>query len=341
MSTTINSSKTYLQLIYNNHDITKELKGHIMDWNYTDNLSGSIDDLQVTLEDIEHKWIQSWFPSKGSILQAYKYHQQDDKAIGKVNLGKFEIDEITASGPGVNCVIKALSTPEKSSLRREEKSRSWEKVTLRTIAGDIAKANGLKLIYKAVETDKQDRVEQDEQSDIAFLFEQCSNEGLCLKITHNAIVILDESDYEQKDPITTIYRDNSNKKAPVLVKDWSAKTTLTGVYHSCIVKHKDTKSKKLIKGTFTPPKPPKTSRKLIIKSEVKSVAAAQKLAKKKLREANKDSTTVDLTIYTHKHLYAGQTVMLKKFGKFDGKYIITTVNLPANAIKLRKCLVGY
>ncbi|MEX3625830.1 phage late control D family protein [Viridibacillus arvi] len=337
------STITYLDIKYNNKNITNELDKHIVDWTYTDNLSGQIDDLQLTLEDVENKWMNSWFPTKGALLEVSKCHRQDNGAIIRTMLGKFEVDEIDARGPGVQVVIKALSTPEKSSLRGQEKSKAWEKATLKMVAGDIAKANGLKLVFKANETEKKDRIEQDQQTDIAFLHEQCNSEGLCLKISNNAIVILDEADYEDKPTVTTIYRDNKKVDADILVVTWNARTTLTGIYHSCTVKHKDTKSKKLIEGTYTPPKPPTTTRKLIEKEQVKSVAEAQKLAKKKLRQANKEATTVDLVIFSKKHMYAGQTVQLEQFGKFNGKYIIsqTTYSNGNTSLKLRKCLVGY
>lgn len=340
---TINASTTFLDILYNSKNITELLTKNIVDWTYTDNLSGEIDSLDITLQDVEHKWIHSWFPSKGSLLTVNKCRRHDNNNIVKSKLGKYEIDDIEASGPGVKVKISALSTSEKTSLRKEEKSRSWEKATVKTVASDIAKRNNMQLIYKAESTEIEDRIEQDEQTDLKFLYELCKKESFCLKITSNAIVILDEVELEKKAAIATISR-KSSEESKIKVLDWRANSTLTNVYHSCTVKYKDTKLKKSIEGSFVPLKPPKTSRILIVKEQCKTVGKAQRLAKKKLREANKNATTVSLQVYTERELHAGETVNLIDFGFFDGKYIISRcvyANNNVAQIELRRCLEGY
>lgn len=340
-----NSRRTILDITYNHQNITNDIKKHVVDWTYTDNLSGAIDDFQVILEDIDKKWISSWFPSKGDTI---------DVSINKINwttvpiktrLGEFEVDEIEASGPPTIATIKALAVPESNSIRGEFKTKAWEKVPLKKIAQDIAKANKMKLYFQTNENEKKDRVEQNSETDLEFLNRICTEDGLCLKISNKAIVILDEADYEAKAPVINIFRELTEKEQnhPIAVLNWSAKTTTTGIYKACRVEHSDSKKKKAIKATFSPPRTPKVGRILVVKEDVKNVAAAQKLAKKKLREANKDATTVQLTVVTEKHLDAGMTVTLLRFGKFDGKYIITQA-VPSSSqmsLSLRRCLEGY
>lgn len=335
----IDSRRTYLDITYNSKNIKAELEEHLKDWTYTDNLSGQIDDLQVVLEDVEKKWLSSWFPSKGSLLNATIYKKYWKSSPIKTKIGKFEVDEITAVPSEVT--IKALAVPESSSIRGESKSKAWEKTTLKVVAGDIAKRNGLKLYYQANDNPKKDRYEQESETDLMFLYRLCQDEGFCLKLSNQSIVILDEADYERKSTVATITRE-SKSDDEIQVEDWSAKTTLTGIYKSCRLVYKVSKNK-TIRASFTPPKAPKTGRTLVIKEQVKSVAEGQRLCKKRLREANKEATTVSLTVTSEKHLDAGDTVNLKGFGKFDGKYIITQAAHSQTTVELalRKCLEGY
>lgn len=337
-----NSRNTFLDLAYNNQNISDDLKPHLASWTYTDNLSGEIDDLQIVLEDVEHKWLSDWFPSKGSLLNAIIIKKNWYETIKRTLLGKFEVDEIEASGPPSTVAIKALAVPENNSLRGQFKSKAWEKATLKLVANDIAKRNGLKLVYKASANPTKDRYEQESETDLSFLYRLCKDEGLCLKLTNNTIIILDEAEYERAPVVATINR-QSKQDDEILVQSWKAKTTLTGTYKDCRVEYKDTAKKKTIKATFTPPKPPKVGRTLIVKEQIKSVAEGQRLAKNKLREANKEATKVDLQVIADKHLDSGMTVNLKGFGKFDGKYIITKVVHSQSAIplSLRRCLEGY
>lgn len=338
----IDSRRTYLDITYNKTNVSTELEEHLKDWTFTDNLSGQIDDLQITLEDVEHKWLSDWFPTKGSLLEGIIYKKYWKSQTVKTKIGKFEVDEIEAKGTPSDVIIKAMSVPESSSICGEEKSKAWEKTTLKVVAGDIAKQNNLKLFYQASENPKKDRYEQESETDLSFLYRLCNDEGLCLKLSNHSIVILDEVDYEKKATVAIINR-LPKEDDEIQVEDWSARTTLSGTYKTARVQYHDSSKKKTIKATFTPPKSPKVGRTLVIKDEVKSVAEAQKLAKKKLREANKDATTVNLTVTSEKHLDAGMTVDLKMFGKFDGKYIITQVTHSQSTVslQLRRCLEGY
>lgn len=334
--------RTNLSVTYNNAKLTEELGEDLIDWTYTDNLSGEIDDLQLVLQDALTKWLHEWFPSKGSILEVEMLRQHWTNDLIKTKLGKFEVDELDGKSSGTRMTIKALSVPESTSIRGQYKSKAWEKATLKQVAGDIAKENGLKLYWESSDNPKKDRYEQESETDLVFLHRLCKDAGLCLKLSNNSIVILDEADYEAKSPVRTIYR-RSKDTCDIQIVDWSFKTTLTGLYKDCRVQSHDAGKKKTIKATFTPPKAPKVGRTLVVKDEVKSAAEADKLAKKRLREANKNETTVDLTVFSELHIDAGMTFTLSDFGRLNGKYIATKVTHHKSKLKLslRKCLEGY
>lgn len=332
--------RTLLRVLYNKQDISEDLQKFLINWTYTDNLSGEIDDLNLHLEDMDAIWLADWFPSKGSTIEPsiVRDHWGDHPYLTK--LGLFEIDEI--QGKNSVITINALATSENSSLRGEEKCNAWENITLKNVIGEIASKNGMSLVWESSENPKKDRYEQDNQTDLAFIYQQCRDEGLCLKLSNNKIVVLDEKDYEAQPPVETIRR-KSRKEDIIQVKDHSFRTTLTDTYRACRVSHHDTKKKKNISATFVAPNAPKVGRTLVVKQQVSSQAEAMNLAKKKLREKNKNATTIILEVFSYMHIDAGMTFNLVDFGNLNGKYIAYKVIHGSNGctLYLRKCLEGY
>jgi phage protein D len=331
-----------LQISYNNINISADLQPHLKSWTFTDNLSGQADDLQITLEDREFLWSGPWMPEKGATVKAKIYRQnweQEGKA-DELDLGLFEIDEPEISGPPSIATIKAISVPESSSLRGEDKDRAWEKTKLSIIAKDITGKAGVSLFYDTVEDPEYDRIEQAQQSDLAFLQKLCIDAGLALKVSDTQVIIFDEFKYEQQVPIDTIV------KGQARIKNYFGRTTLSGLYKSCRVDYHDADKKSSIKYEFAPPNPPKTGRVLVINERVASVAEAERLAKKKLREANKEGMTFSITLMGDIKFLAGLTINLSGWGAFDGKYIITQATHGQQSgyetrLEMRKCLEGY
>lgn len=336
--------RSYLGLTYNGTDITQSLRKYLIGWTYTDYLSGQINHLQVDLQDIEHLWMTKWMPKKGDWLKAAinlehwpKYKQKKRK-----NWGAFEIDNIQVQGPPSVATLKALAVPESKAIRGQDRNKAWEGTTLKAIAGVAASRSGLKLYYDTNENPSYDRIEQSGESDIVFLHRLCIKEGLSLKIDSKKLVILEEAKYEQKPVIRTIQR----KRDIDEIISWEFESTMTEVYRSCIVTHQDSSKKQTIKGSFTAPNPPPTTKVLYVNEEAKNGGEAQKIAKKKLREKNKDAVTGSLTVVGNPMYYAGATIRLQRFGEFDGKYIITEVTHSKSkgyttVLQLRKCLEGY
>jgi len=331
-----------LQLIYDSVDISTDIQSHLINWTFTDNLSGQADDLQVTLEDREQLWIGPWMPDKGATLKAkvIRENWEQDGQVDELSLGQFEIDEIENNYPPSTVAIKAISIPESSSLRGENKNRAWEKTKLSVISKDIASGAGLKLFYDTNDDPEYDRIEQTEETDLVFLLRLCNDAGLCLKVSDAQVVIFDEQKYEQQEPVDTII------KGQARIKNYRGRTTLSGLYKSCRVEYQDAGKKQKIKYEFTPPNPPKIGRVLVINERVSSIKEAERLAKKRLRQENKKGITFSITMMGDIKYLAGLTVNLLGFGVFDGKYIITQATHGQQSgyevkLELQKCLEGY
>lgn len=331
-----------LQLTYENVDISADLRPHLISWTYTDNLSGQADDLQITLEDRGQLWTGDWMPDKGAVVKAkiVRKNWEEDGKTDELPLGQFEIDEIEVGSPSSTVTIKSVSIPESSSLRGEAKNRAWEKTRLSVVAADVAAGAGVKLFYDTDDDPEYDRIEQTEESDLVFLQRLCNDAGLALKVSDAQVVIFDEAKYERQEPVDTIIRNQAR------IISFRARTTLTGLYSSSWVDYHNTEQKDSIKYEFTPPNPPRTGRVLVINERVTSIAEAERLAKKRLREANKDGTTFSLSLAGDIRYLAGLTVNLSGWGAFDGKYIITQAGHSQQSgyttnLELRKCLEGY
>ena len=338
---------------YNNKDISVDISKYLKSISYTDNLSGEADDLQITLEDKAGLWQSTWIPEKGTLLDAtlqQKYWQTLSALPQSLRLGLFEIDEITSNGYPSEVQIKAVSVPDNNTLRGTERSRSWEKAKLQVIANDIASAAGMSLFWDTEENPVLDRAEQTEQSDLSFLYAICKDKGLALKISDKKIIIFDEAKYEaEKAKITivkpgTVYKKESGMKYLFVGTGYSLRTKIRDIYAACRVSYQQGSSKSNIEATYTAAG--KKGKTLQVNEQVESVAAALNLAKKRLREKNKDEVTGSLNMLGNFILLSGVTVNLLGFGAFDDKYLITRASHDIGSgyttnIDVRRCLNGY
>ncbi|MEK5477576.1 contractile injection system protein, VgrG/Pvc8 family [Paenibacillus sp. FSL R5-0407] len=333
--------RAVLVLTYNGKEITKDIADFLLDFTYNDAAPGTMDDLQMSLADRERKWQGPWQPTEGDKVKAEirTINWGKPGEIKSLPLGSFEVDSFEFMGPPDVVSIKAISLPVGSSARGEQRTKAWEKAKLKTIAADVAKRAGLKLLYEAKVDPSYDRLDQTEQSDLAFLNDQAKQEGIAVKIASGKLILFDEAEYEKQKSVASIERGKDN----ILSYQFSWGTAYTA-YRACEVSYKPPKSKKVIKYTYTPPGAPKTGPVLKIKQQVDSPAAAQRLARKSLREKNKEAGKASLTLVGDIRMAAGLTIDIVGWGRFDGKYIIESCRHQINGggyittLEIRKVL---
>lgn len=347
---------------YNGKDISRDISQYLKSISYNDELDGVVDDVSIVLEDRESLWQSDWMPEKGATLDISLISTSWERTNGEVRsleLGIFEIDEVNLKSAPNEVTIKAVSVPNATTLRGVEHSRSWEKVDLKKVAQDIADGAKVKLFYDTAETIQLDRVEQSEESDLAFLHKLCSDNGLSVKVFNDSIVIFDTVKYEAQ-PVKLIFRkkgyvppkkeDNgkSEEESPKLLTEfesYSFTTAIREVYKECKVSHKEGKKKALIEGSFKDPNK-KIGKTLIVHTQVKDVAEAVRVAKKELRKKNEGELKASLSLRGNFDLAAGVTCQVEGFGYFDGKYILTKVGHNISGaytcgVDIRRCLEGY
>ncbi|KGH08706.1 regulatory protein [Comamonas thiooxydans] len=311
---------------YEQKDITNDLTPYVRAVTYTDYLSGQSDTLEVELEDVDGRWIDTWYPGKGDTLSA---------DIGYDNApllpcGSFEIDEIEFSFPPSVVRIKALSTGVKASVRTPN-GKPYENTTLAAIAQRVAKRNRLTLIGKIREI-RIDRVTQFMETDVAFLTRLAREFGYAFKITGSKLVfselaelrrtgpavvltLQDLSQLNLRDKIKEIYKEEKQRYFNPKTKKlevYGVKDGQMQVVGQSTAKGKDGKDS----GQQVSADTHKMS------ARAGSKATAQVKAQAALDASNLQQTAGSMTAPGNTKLVAGNTVDLQRCGKLDGKYLV-------------------
>lgn len=314
------SRRAELVLKYNGYDLSIDIADSLLDFTYNDAAPGYLDDIQISLQDRDLNWQSpDWIPMQGDKVKAEirTINWMKDGEIKKIILGDFEVDTIEYSGPPDVVSIKAVSLPISSTGRQEKRTKAWEKVSLRTIAADVAKRSGLKLVYLAPDNPTYDRLEQTEKSDLQFLNDTAVQEGIALKVASKQLVLFDEFEFEKKSPVVTLSRGKDH-----IISYKFSWATAYATYIACEISYTKPKQKKTLKAVYRPPKAPKLGPVLKVKEQVNSEAEALRKAKKMLREKNKEIGKASFSLMGDTRLAAGTTIRIEGFGWFDGKYLI-------------------
>ena len=355
--------RAWLQVTYDNKDISEALAEYLISASYTDNLSGQVDDISLTLEDKAGLWQGDWMPTKGATLDVtlctYNWIGLYD-GEADVTLGKFEVDEIELSSAPDVVTIKAVAimVSDDSTLRSTLRSRTWENVTVQKVANDIALENNMNICWDCGDDPAIDKVEQNDESDLDVLKKVCDDAGFALKVTTDTIIVFDEALYEEAEPVVEIYHPDTQEIITVAEADedhtperilhstgYSFTSKIRDVYKQCHVKYAQDKDKSVIESTFVDPNK-EDGATLEIHQQVSTQAEADRLAKKKLREKNSAEISGTFTFVGYPELAAAVNIMLSGFGAFDGKYIITKAQHDIGSgyttrIDVRRCLDGY
>lgn len=320
-----------VQLSYNGVKVTEELNPYLIDFTYTDAVSGELDDLSVRVADHERKWLKRWSPDEGdritASIEVFDWFKEGDRL--KLQCGTFHVDGLTFEGAPDIMTIKAASFPVSSEVRQEKHSKAWEKVKLSSIAQEFASRAGLKLMKEVVADPTYERLEQREETDFGFLLELLKQEGIACKVVSGQLVLFDEAKYEQGKPVATFECGKGNILDYSF--DWSSANC---AYRACELTYEETTSTSaqqsgktnkvnaVTKVTYTPPGAPKLGPVLRVKEYVTTQAEALRIAKNRLREMNKQANLGSMSVMGDVRIAAGVVVTIKGFGKFDEKYIV-------------------
>jgi hypothetical protein len=334
-----------LAIVWQSKNIARDLAPHLRALSYADNLSGAADDLSIEVEDRDSLWSGDWRPTKGDSVVVRLSATPWLTKVDSLRLGKFSHDKITISGPPRRAVIKAVSAPLATGLRRRKRTRSWNGRTLKGIAQDVADRAGLSLLFDGDEGRKYENRAQSDKSDLEFIEELCKDVGRTLKVTEDQIAIFDELTRDSAASVGEL--DLIGGK----VLSWEVDSDDSNRYGSCVITFSDPTTGKTHRGQFPPagqtlPDLDPDGQTLEIRMPLSSIGEAAERAKALLRNANRFATSGTITIIGDPGLVAGVTFDLVNAFGFDGKFIITKAeHHPVGGytctLTVRRCLEGF
>lgn len=311
MSKEYSPRQVSLEVAYKGGKLDESIQKHITGFSYTDIASGASDSISVTLENTDKKWLNEWYPEKGSNITAKLVLKNWEKSgkKKKFTCGKFVIDDFSFEGKPYTATIGAVSLPASTGFKVTKKSKTWEDVTIEQIAAKIAASAGISLYYNAP-TIKISEIEQSKQPDSAFLYSLCEKYGLAMKVYNHKLVIFDEETYEKKGKIFTIDEKD-------IIPPWNFNTTIDGTYTG-------------VRLTYTKPDTDVTTSVLVgteerlyeYDAQVDSQYDAELQAKAKLRSENKKAKTLEIKIVANPDIIATSIVQITGLGKINGLYYV-------------------
>lgn len=284
---------------------------------WTDQAGDKADDLTLSLEDRDDLWKGAWRPAKGDPVQASLLVRDWFAAGGDYTLpcGSFEVDEVECSGPPDIVRIKCCSTAVSSHLRRERKTRAWENVTLQGVAAELAGKNGLAPLYEAPAV-QLGRVDQREESDLAFLQRLAGKYGLHLKVSDTQLIMYSGQAYDAKSPVAVL------RRGEAWINRFSFRDQAGEQFKDCEVAYWDPEEKAERRHRYRCPGDAPSGQTCKINERVESLAEAEVVAQNRLRQANQSEVEGSLDLAGDPRLVAGCTVQVAGFGGFDGSYFI-------------------
>lgn len=310
-------------LTYEQKNITSDISPYVCSIGYLDNLTGKSDELDVQLEDVDGRWIDHWYPSKGDTL-SLKIGYEGSPLLP---CGSFEIDEIEFSMPPTTVSIRGLATGIKKSVRTRS-SNAYENTTLAAIAQRIAKRNKLTLVGN-IGNVPIDRVSQYQEQDVQFLTRLGKEYGYAFKIVGDKLVFTELKALRENEGILTLHITDITS---IRLKD-----KVKAVYQQAKASYHDPKNKKLVTCNIKDAQqaeletlPEDTQKQfgqttsndtLRISTRSPNKASAEIKAQAALDNANLQQTTGSITLSGNTRLVAGANFQLEGYGRFSGKYM--------------------
>lgn len=313
----VESKKTTKTSIVKKGDSNEKLGEQIQEqataFTYTDVASGQSDSVSITLYDIKKEWMGALMPKRGADIgvKLKLINWNEEEKTETFNCGTFILDDISFSGRPLSCVLGGVSVPANDDFKSLKRTKTWKSTTIKEIASEIAKRASVSLYYTGSKI-KITELEQNKQTDSAFLYDLCEKYGLAMKVYNKKIVIFDIVTYEDKKEVLTI-----NEKDML---NWSYNTTIDGTYTGVKLSYTDPDSDKTITV-----KVGSSGRWYEMDSQASSKYDAELQAKAKVNAANREIETMQVTIRANINIVAGQCVKITGLGNINGKYYIDKI----------------
>ena len=305
-------------LTYEQKDITASVEPYLLSFSYTDYLGEQSDELQLHFEDVDGRWLRTWFPEQGDKLSI----GCGDQFTGLINWGSFELAEIEwqRNMQGGDVVsLKALST----GIRRANRTlqpKAYENMMLADIVNVIAAR--LKLtVSGSIKPIKIQRITQYQERDVEFLARLAKQYGHTFKIVDKKLVFTRNDALSQQEAVLVMQPENL---LSIRLRD-----LIKGTPDKAVVKGYDAKKKRAIRAERkTQPLRGKAKRHTsgdtlkITANKGESQAETNARADAALQDAQEERCAGNITLFGNALLVAGQVIELQRMGKLSGRYLV-------------------
>ena len=263
-------------VIFNKVDISDEIAHSISSLNYTDNSKNAIDDLEIELENLDYRWLKEWYPDENAQLLV-GIHEELENETNFLDLGTFYVDEPTFEDHKLT--LKCLALPLDQNIRDQKNSVAWERVTLKELVMQIANKHEMNAELYA-ENVFFERLDQNKETDLAFINRVVKEIGLNMKVSDDKIIIFDDEEMEKNDTIE-IFNIKDYR-----IRSFSLKKKNKEIYDKVEVSYYDPDKKKVVKEIITKEELDKRNQVTTEEKESKS-KDSKKTNKKSQKKASK------------------------------------------------------
>lgn len=303
---------TRIQLTYQGHDISPDVAPGLLAFRYQDFASGQIDSLELSLADPDGRWRGTWAPQTGDTLTAAIITRDAGGREQRLACGTFAVDSTGYTLPAT-VSVKALAASVNRAVSRTRRTRAWQSVTLKAVAEKVAAECRATVQFVGADTPPLERVEQKDETDLAFLHRLCQQEGYGIKVDSQRIVLYHRRTLDSSPAVLTL--------SPATLAAGAFEADATVAYARCAVKYRHP-DKGLLKAVYTLPGAPADGQTLQVTKHAASQAEALRQAESYLREANRRQVTARLTVRGDVRLAAGLVIAVEGSGVYDGRYAV-------------------
>lgn len=274
----------------------------------TDEPGVKSDSLELTIDNRDGFTV----PKKGSIIQVWLGYEPEP-----VYMGKYRVDEWSKSGPPKVLRVSAKSA-ELTTAIKGTKTRSWHDKTVKQIVSQIAGEHSLgTAIDQEIGARQIEHIDQQTESDIAFLTRLASRNGATFKLADGKVIFA-------KKGSKTLPSGGSKPEVvlkPEQVSTWSVTESERGGHKSVICFYQDHAKNKRVSVKAGNGKPAHRDKKVY-----RTKSEAEAAAKGKLGELTRGRREGQIEMPGNTELFADGVVKLQGFDPdCDGTFFAKTV----------------
>lgn len=304
---------------FNGANVSTVLRDYLRSVSYTDVADGSSDSIKISLQNIDMKWLSEWYPEKGDQVTATLIYHDWKKTgdLQRLECGLFILDDISFSGGPLVADFGATSVPLDNAFKSQERTKTWENVTIQQIGSSITETYGLGFVYDA-DTITIEAVEQSDKTDSAFLYEIAKDYGLAMKVYWNKIIMYDKGRYEAKDAVAQI------GPRDFIDGQFEYNDTLDGTYTGATFSYKNGTDSEEIEAAIGVTEGD-GARPLKISSKADDLLEARIKAAAQVNRSNEKVTTLSFGIFPDPSIVATSCIEVVDMGRMSGKYFVDSV----------------